>query len=204
MHKKRISVLSRISLVLVLIAFNTSISPLAFAIDAGINDFANDDRFSLAYAIDQCSDCTVRIVNGRASTDDRGRRIRKMTIGVAYEGGPEISFNGHWHTAIAVRDDACVVVDYNPDFPGGDLVCYGMWDGKVKWRRGLRAIDAGNFSAYVSRRRVAVAGERVTVFGSETGGSFIEVFDLKTGRRLDWTDKGVPDNFKRLDVEKKG
>ena len=71
---------------------------------------------------------------------------------------------------------------------GVDLVCLSV-SGKVKWKvhcPGLRV----DHSKYCHEAFVRVEGSKLRVTSEGSSGTFVEVLDLKTGRRLERTRKG--------------
>jgi hypothetical protein len=92
--------------------------------------------------------------------------------------------NAHDDTSDAlVAGDRVVLLRWHRIATGSRLECRALADGALAWRADVAQLDVPH-SQYWNGARVFLRGATVVIAGQEAGGSYVQGFDLATGRRL--------------------
>jgi len=105
-------------------------------------------------------------------------------ISLRRPGKPLRRWKGHLESALLVLDKRWLVYSlHSPIASGCTLVVYDLKRRRLRWKAILKGIGPVIHSKYRNRINLrAGPGNRVTVFGWESSGKYIEVRDLKTGK----------------------
>ncbi len=133
-----------------------------------------------------------------------------------------VAFEGRWSTklgdgfadtaAIAVAEDAVYAAYYHRIATGARVAKLRIADGSIAWDVALVGAGPIAHSKYRNDVQVQIMGNRVHVYGWESGGAYVEVLDTESGAQLDhtavpqtftdlpWTWRGDPDAWERAPV----
>jgi outer membrane protein assembly factor BamB len=86
--------------------------------------------------------------------------------------------------AVAVTDDAIFVAHFHAIATGARVAKLRRDDGRQDWDVPLFGVGSIGHSRYRNDVQVEVLDGRLHVYGWESGGAYVEVLDLETGRQL--------------------
>jgi hypothetical protein len=93
-------------------------------------------------------------------------------------------FEGHLHTAFAVRDDVLYYADYHPSSSGCAVVAYDLRKHKQLWKTYLKGLGPVDHSKYRNAVNLGLEKYAVCVRGKESYGNYIEYVGLRTGKTV--------------------
>jgi hypothetical protein len=133
-------------------------------------------------AVQASGDYEIRIV---APQKKDGELPRDFVVELVKDDRRVLRFMAHGKTPIALRDDRLTYVDFDPAKPGGHVVHASLKEGRELWRSPLESVVfKGNSDGYVTRYRIDVGTEHVTIYGNESHGKYIEMKSLDDGRTI--------------------
>lgn len=80
--------------------------------------------------------------------------------------------------------DTLFIASYCPIMTGCEVLAVNLKTGKELWKSSLEGIGGPAHSKYLNLVNIETDGQRITVFGNEVHGRYVEQLDIKTGKTL--------------------
>jgi hypothetical protein len=98
-----------------------------------------------------------------------------------------IPFDAYYRNVIGViRGDHLVIATYVSNATGSSLLCYNLKKDRLQWTADVQQLMISH-SKYANRVYLSSYKNKIILEGQESGGSYLQIFDLYTGKRL-WKD----------------
>jgi len=136
------------------------------------------ERWRLNYRItieDKIVDNTIVGYNIHAATSP------KPKAGWKYSPEEALALGDKMH--IIVDENKLIVAAFSPIASGCDLVCINLQTGKEIWHADVQQLMVEH-SKYLNEVYLDKIGNRIVLVGKEMGGSYVQVFDIETGKSL--------------------
>jgi hypothetical protein len=137
------------------------------------------EKATLDYSIQKyLPDYDVEIVNERESYHP---------IIIRAKGDHHIVFSllsGHPWTVFTRWQDMLFIADFQHYAQGCEVLAVDLRSGKEIWHSRLHAVESVEHSKYYNFINIETDGKRITVFGNEAHGRYIEQLDTNTGKTL--------------------
>ncbi len=82
-----------------------------------------------------------------------------------------------------IKDDIIVISDYSPITSGSTLTAYNLKTGILLWNADVKQLNAEH-SKYSNSVILSLYKNKVILEGNESSGKYLQIFDLKSGKRL--------------------
>ena len=90
----------------------------------------------------------------------------------------------HDEGAFAFSGDLLVYSNHSRIATGCEILAVDLTDGSVAWSTHLKGAGPISHSEYRNRINLVLADGKVTIYGNESGGQYIEILDVKTGEMI--------------------
>jgi hypothetical protein len=98
--------------------------------------------------------------------------------------GFDLASAGGQGAALAADDAQVYLVRFGLITSGATVTAYDLGSGSPRWERRLVGLGPIEHSKYSNRVQLRVERDRLSVFGWEAAGKYVEVLDTRTGRAL--------------------
>ena len=108
----------------------------------------------------------------------------KINAIISTAGKEVFKWDTHHEGVFAITNDVLIYSNHHPISTGCEILAVNLKNGKTLWNTPLAGVGPISHSIYRNRINLVVLDGKITVYGNESGGQYIEILDFETGAQV--------------------